>query len=159
MYFYSFEGIEDLPDIGDWPKWWRPVTSLYAAEIAINHLYFPKLGRQHGSTAIDHPADSTSSIWDAWQIHCLHDPGYFAKFKHRDELREFLSVSQAQRIETKTNITVTQIILNDLIREYNLLQVNNENFGVQDIRKVTVRDYARALAWQKAYSGTGAINS
>ncbi|CAF1559470.1 unnamed protein product, partial [Rotaria sordida] len=46
--------IEDLPDIGEWPKWWRDVTSLYAAEIAINHIYSSTLGHQHQSNALDH---------------------------------------------------------------------------------------------------------
>jgi hypothetical protein len=147
-----------LPDEGDWPKWWRAVTSLYAADIAINHFYFSKLGRQHGSPAIDHPSFSTSSIWDAWHIHCLHNNDYFSKFSHHNELRSFLSVSQAERIEKKLNVTVTQTILNDLMTEYRLLEVNSGNFGIENIGKVSVRDYARALAWQKAYSGTGAIN-
>ena len=147
-----------MPDIGDWPKWWRLVTSLYAADIAINHFYFPKLGSQHGSTAIDHSADSTESVWDAWHIHCFHNPDYFSKFSHRDELRQFLSVPQTERIETKTNITVTQTILKDLIAEYDILRANDGNFDIKRIRKVTARDYVMALAWQKAYSGTGAIN-
>ncbi|CAF4154988.1 unnamed protein product, partial [Rotaria magnacalcarata] len=30
--FGIYYSIENLPAIGEWPKWWRGVTSLYAAE-------------------------------------------------------------------------------------------------------------------------------
>jgi hypothetical protein len=154
----NVSGIEDLPDIGSWPKWWRGVTSLYAADIAINHLYYPKLGHEHESSAIDHSAESGSSVWNAWQIHCLHNPGNFAKFRHRDELREFLKQSQRRRIEIMSNITVTQNVLKELIDEFHTIQKNTGEITDKFNGRVAVNNYAAALAWQKAYSALGAIN-
>ncbi len=134
------------------------MTSLYAAEIAINHLYFPKLGHQHESTAIDHSADSTSSIWQAWHIHCLHNPTEFAKFNHRDRLRDFLGFPQSKRIEVMRKTSVTQTILKNVIDEFHHVEDQSGRIDEKTIGKVTVRDYVTALAWQKAYSAVGAIN-
>ncbi|CAF2908976.1 unnamed protein product [Rotaria sp. Silwood2] len=147
-------GIQDLPDIGTWPKWWRDVTSLYAGEIAINHIYSSTLGHQHESNAIDHPSFSTDSVWDAWHIHCLHNDEYFSKFRHRDELQEFVHRRQENRIKEMVNVSSTDMVLAEVLKEYEKIQINNE------IPKgsTTVRDYVRALAWRKAYSATGAID-
>ncbi|CAF1212120.1 unnamed protein product [Adineta steineri] len=147
-------GLEKLPAIGEWPKWWRGVTSLYAADIGINHLYFSSLGHQHESSAIDHPGFSTLSIWDAWHIHCLHNSEEFSKFNHRTQLSQFLDLNQAIRINKMSNITYTQNILKEVINEFHLIQKNNGKIS----GKITVRDYVTALAWQKAHAATGAIN-
>jgi len=127
---------------------------LYAAEIGINDYYFGKLGRQHGTSALDHSADSGSSVWNAWHIHCLHNPGEFAKFKHRDDLRAFLRIPQWTRNEQKLNAAATQNVLREVFKEYQQIQMNNGKIT----GKVAVKDYVTALAWQKAYAGTGAIN-
>ncbi|CAF1453311.1 unnamed protein product [Adineta steineri] len=150
----NVSGLEKLPANGEWPFWWRGVTSLYAAEIAINHLYFPSLGHQHESTALDHRGYSTASLWNAWHIHCLHDPNEFSKFKHRDRLREYLKLEQRIRINKMSNNTFTQNVLKQIIHEFRLIQKNNGKIS----GKVTVRDYISALAWQKAYAAIGAIN-
>lgn len=34
----KWPGMENMPNVGQWPEWWRGVTSLYAAELAVNHL-------------------------------------------------------------------------------------------------------------------------
>jgi len=127
---------------------------LYAAEIAINHLYSSKLSHQHGTRALDHPADSGSSVWNAWHIHCLHNPTEFSKFKHRDRLRIFLNQSPKERIKKMQDITVTQTVLEKVFNEF--LQIQNNNGKITG--KISVRDYVTALAWQKAYSATGAID-
>ncbi|CAF1423170.1 unnamed protein product [Rotaria sp. Silwood1] len=152
LHFYL--GIEDLPDIGDWPKWWRGVTSLYAAEIAINHIYSSTLSHEHESNALDHPSYSADSIWDAWHIHCLHNNEYFAKFGHQDELKEFLQRQREDRIKNMINTTWTDMVLVEVLNEYEEIQMNNEILK----GKITVRDYVRALAWRKAYSAAGAVN-
>ncbi|CAF3391802.1 unnamed protein product [Rotaria sp. Silwood1] len=147
-------GIENLPDIGEWPKWWRGVTSLYAAEIAINHIYSSTLSHEHESSAIDHPSYSTDSIWNAWHIHCLHNEEYFSKFGHQDELKEFLQRQRENRIQKMVNTTWTDMVLVEVLNEYEKIQMNNKI----PIGNITVRDYVRALAWRKAYSAAGAIN-
>ncbi|CAF0865782.1 unnamed protein product [Rotaria sp. Silwood1] len=147
-------GLEDLPTIGEWPKWWRGVTSLYAAEIAINHIYSSTLGHQHESSVLDHPADSQSSLWNAWHIHCLHNPTYFSKFRHRDDLYYFLRYSQARRIRIIKNYYSVELIVRRLINQFEAMYTRNET--VQE--KITVRDYVTVLAWRKAYAATGAIN-
>ncbi len=132
---------------------------MYAAEIAINHVYYSTLGHEHESSAIDHSADSGSSVWNAWHIHCLHNPGKFAKFRHRDELREFLGQKQEKRIAVMSNITFTQNILKEIINEFHTIQKdNNGEINDKFKGKVAVNDYAEALAWQKAYSAIGALN-
>ncbi|CAF3703427.1 unnamed protein product [Rotaria sp. Silwood1] len=150
----DFLGLEDLPTIGEWPKWWRGVTSLYAAEIAINHIYSSTLGHQHESSVLDHPADSQSSLWNAWHIHCLHNPTYFSKFRHRDDLYYFLRYSQARRIRIIKNYYSVELIVRRLINQFEAMYTRNET--VQE--KITVRDYVTVLAWRKAYAATGAIN-
>ncbi|CAF1590644.1 unnamed protein product [Rotaria magnacalcarata] len=147
-------GIENLPAIGEWPKWWRGVTSLYAAEIAINHIYSSTLGRQHQSPAIDTPSFAESSIWGAWHIHCLHNEDYFSKFKHRDELYNFLLSEPADRIQQILNVTSRDKILFQSLREFETIKVN---YNIKE-SNVSVRDYVTALAWKKSYSATGAIN-
>ncbi|CAF0979232.1 unnamed protein product [Rotaria sp. Silwood1] len=147
-------GIEDLSDNGEWPKWWRDITSLYAAEIAINHIYSSTLGHQHESNALDHPSFSKDSVWNVWHIHCLHNDDYFSKFKHRDELQEFLKHSQEDRIKEIVNTSSRDMLLFEVLNEYEKMQTND---GIPN-GKTTIRDYVRALAWRKAYSAVGAIN-
>ncbi len=154
MFLFINLGIATLPDIGEWPKWWRGVTSLYAGEIAINHIYSSSLGHQHESNALDVPGFSKKSIWNAWHIHCLHNEDEFSKFKHRDRLNLFLDEPKEKRIIKMSDNTLTQNILKEVINEFNLIQKNNG----QMTGKITVRDYVTALAWQKAYAATGAIN-
>jgi len=148
------QGLEDIPNEGEWPKWWFGVISLYAADIAINHFYFYQLTSQHGTEALDHAADSTSSIWSAWQIHCLHNPQPFSKFEHRDHLNAFLNKTSEEQTEMAKNIEQTQLILTKTIDEYHQFDQRKRQFT----GTVTVRDYVTALAWQKAYSATGAIS-
>ncbi|CAF4682141.1 unnamed protein product [Rotaria sp. Silwood1] len=151
---HQVPGIEDLSDNGEWPKWWRDITSLYAAEIAINHIYSSTLGHQHESNALDHPSFSKDSVWNVWHIHCLHNDDYFSKFKHRDELQEFLKHSQEDRIKEIVNTSSRDMLLFEVLNEYEKMQTND---GIPN-GKTTVRDYVRALAWRKAYSAVGAIN-
>ena len=148
-----FLGIEDLPPIGEWPKWWRPVILLYAGEIAINHYYSSSLGHQHESDALDHPSYSGSSIWDAWSIHCLQNEDEFAKFKHRDRLKVFVKKDRDKRMNQILNISYTEI-LQRVISEFRFIEINN----VQVSGKISVRNYVKALAWQKAYAATSAID-
>ena len=147
-------GIEDLPEIGAWPKWWRGVTSLYAGEIAINHIYSSSLGHQHGSTALDHPAHSQETIWNAWHIHCFHNGEEFSKFEHRNELRDYLGHVQNIRMKRMLNMKPTQNVLQKIIDEFYRMKDSYEKIT----GNVTVQDYANALAWQKAHSAVGAVN-
>ena len=148
------EGIEDLPDQGEWPKWWRGVISLYAAEIAINHFYFHKITREHGTIALDHPSFSNTSMWLSWHIHSLHNPERFSKFKHRNELNDFLDQMPEERIAKMISLQNTQAVFKNISKEYDHFRKKKARLG----GTVTVRDYVTALAWQKAYSATGAIN-
>lgn len=130
------------------------MTSLYAGEIAINHIYSSTLDRQHQSPVIDVPSASEDSIWKAWHIHCLHNPEYFAKFRHRDELREFLKNSQNDRIQQMVKAISNSTALFKVVKEFKKIKIDYDITS----GKVTVRDYVRALAWRKAYAATGAIN-
>ncbi|UJR32604.1 hypothetical protein I4U23_020064 [Adineta vaga] len=151
---HHIPGIEDLPEIGEWPKWWRGVTSLYAAEIAINHIYSSTLDHRHEASVLDHPSDSQQSLWNTWHIHCLHNPSYFAKFRHRDDLYRFLRRSQNKRIQVISDYYSAEVIFKKIIEEFNYIHIRNGSIGGD----VTIRDYATVLAWRKAYAATGAIN-
>ncbi len=154
IFIKLFSGIEDLPPIGEWPKWWRPVISLYAGEIAINHYYSSTLGHQHESDALDHPSFSKDSIWNAWSIHCLHNEDEFSKFKHRDRLKTFVNEGRYGQIGKLPEVSSTQKVLQEVINEHHSIQNNNGKIT----GKIAVKDYVTALAWQKAHAAIGAIN-
>ncbi|SPQ98043.1 unnamed protein product (mitochondrion) [Plasmodiophora brassicae] len=64
-----------------WPKWWRGVTSMYAGELAVNHLLDDD---EHDSNPSQIDADSTSKDPTAgvYHIHCWQGitfPRYFSK--------------------------------------------------------------------------------
>jgi hypothetical protein len=62
-------------DPGEWPGWYKGVSLLYAAEIAINHLA-PDAEK---SNALDFYSTSRNSIQDHPHIHCWHTDDKFSK--------------------------------------------------------------------------------
>ena len=62
-------------DPGQWPGWYKGVSLLYAAEIAINHLA-PDAKK---STALDYYSTSRSSVQGHPHIHCWHTDDKFSK--------------------------------------------------------------------------------
>jgi cyanophycin synthetase len=62
-------------DEGEWPSWYRGVSSLYAGEIAVNHCA-PNAER---SDLLDASSASGESIMDYPHIHCWHTDDKFSK--------------------------------------------------------------------------------
>jgi len=60
---------------GAWPGWYRGVSTLYASEIAINHLA-PEAVK---SNALDFYSTSTNSVHEHPHIHCWHTDEKFSK--------------------------------------------------------------------------------
>lgn len=53
------------------------------------------------------------------------------------------------------NLTLTRNVLEGVIKEFHQIQDTNNG---KITGKIAVRQYVMALAWQKAYTATGAIN-
>lgn len=71
-------------DWGEWPGWYRGVTTMYAAEIAANENYWNMLHRGRERILdvecdLDRPIDAMT-----FHIHAVHTSNYFSKFKLRE---------------------------------------------------------------------------
>ncbi|MGL4798774.1 MAG: DUF7164 domain-containing protein, partial [Cellulosilyticaceae bacterium] len=62
----------------DWPSWFKGVTSMYASEIAVNHLV-PEI--HIDPSRLDCSSTLTESIHLHPHIHCWHTNELFSKFK------------------------------------------------------------------------------
>lgn len=75
---------KDPKNWGEWPGWFRGVTTMYAAEIAANENYWNMLYNGYErildiSCSDNYPIDSMT-----FHIHAVHSSNYFSKFKLRD---------------------------------------------------------------------------
>ncbi|MGL4344233.1 MAG: DUF7164 domain-containing protein [Cellulosilyticaceae bacterium] len=68
---------EFLTNEGQWPGWFRGVTSMYATEIAVNHLVDNLV---IDANKLDFRSDSHQPISDHPHIHCWHTHNTFSKF-------------------------------------------------------------------------------
>ncbi|OZM56965.1 hypothetical protein CIB95_09345 [Lottiidibacillus patelloidae] len=64
---------------GTWPGWYKGVSSMYALEIATNHL-LENISTDHHS--LDFPSTSVNSIHKNPHIHCWHTDQVFSKFAY-----------------------------------------------------------------------------
>jgi hypothetical protein len=64
---------------GEWPEWFEGVSSMYATEIAINHLV-PNL-KLDTKLQLDGHSTSLGSVDDHPHIHCWHTNERFSKFE------------------------------------------------------------------------------
>ncbi len=63
---------------GQWPGWYRGVATMYACEIAANHLVDRII---KNGNVVDHGSASSESIHDHPHIHCWHTDNMFSKFQ------------------------------------------------------------------------------
>lgn len=126
-------GQEDWSEDGKWPDWWRGVVSLYAAELAINHL-LPDLKPTHVTDEIDHGSHEETPIANVVHVHASHDGLPFSKFDFHDSLTKLLTANSAQQRRT---------------------DFAKEPLAVTD--DMQVRQYAHALT-QRAVRSTSAIS-
>ena len=61
---------------GSWPDWYREVATMYATEIAINHLVGELVTT---SSQLDAYSTSSNSVTDYAHVHCWHTHGWFTK--------------------------------------------------------------------------------
>jgi hypothetical protein len=90
QYFLHHEFSEE----GKWPEWYAPVTTLYAGEIALNHLEF----RVSKCDKLDAPSTSDNPVSDVYSIHCWHTDKFFNKFRYADG--EYDTLPTPERIES-----------------------------------------------------------
>lgn len=70
---------EEFPDgEGQWPGWYKGVTTMYAAEIAVNHLVDQVI---KDGIKIDFGSSSSNLIHNHPHIHCWHTDSMFSKFQ------------------------------------------------------------------------------
>lgn len=69
---------EFIENPGAWPGWYRGVSSMYATEIALNHL-IPCLAGP--SPKLDYYSTSTELVSQYPHIHCWHTEEMFSKFQ------------------------------------------------------------------------------
>ena len=110
---------------GEWPTWWRPVSSLYGAELSLNHLVENFSVSHKGE--MDTPSCSEKLIWETPHIHCWHDDCEFQKF-------EFIK-NLANLIDGKNSI------------HGNVAHRIIENSYEKDIRNMTIKQYSTYIAW------------
>ncbi|KAL1285662.1 Threonine--tRNA ligase [Trichinella pseudospiralis] len=66
---------------GQWPEWWKPVSSMYAQELALNHLIKNFTTHFIQKDLLDVESCRESSIFNHLHIHTWHDDCEFQKFK------------------------------------------------------------------------------
>lgn len=66
-------------EAGAWPDWYRGVTSMYAGEIAVNHVV-PEAMLEERPDLLDYGSTSAESVMVAPHIHCWHTDETFSKF-------------------------------------------------------------------------------
>lgn len=70
-----------IKNCGKWPSLWYGVTSMYAGEIAVNHL-INDINKEQ--TTIDYISCSKELLSNQIHIHCYHMEDDFSKFKFRN---------------------------------------------------------------------------
>jgi hypothetical protein len=83
----------EFSEEGEWPEWYAPVTTMYAGEIALNHLDF----RVSICDKLDVSSTSDNSLSDVYSIHCWHTDEFFSK--HRYANGEYDALPTPGRIE------------------------------------------------------------
>ncbi|VDO98313.1 unnamed protein product [Soboliphyme baturini] len=79
---------------GDWPSWWRPVSTMYAQELALNHMV-DDLSKSHiKRDLIDVESCRRTSILLHPHIHTWHSDCEFSKFTFLDPLVFNVSIEE-----------------------------------------------------------------
>ena len=80
----------ETPGVGSWPQWWKPVSSLYGSDLAIQHL-FANLTEElnHPQLTFDTHSSRRASFMQAKHIHAFHSLHKFNKFAFYNNLKTF----------------------------------------------------------------------
>lgn len=83
--------VEFKADPGAWPDWYRGVSSMYATEVALNHLV---AGLDGPNRMLDYYSTSTDPVETAPHIHCWHTNEPFSKFIFEAGLYDHMDIPQ-----------------------------------------------------------------
>ena len=72
--------MDKTPGKGTWPHWWRPVSSMYGADLAIQHLFPDLTDVNHQKLLLDAHSSDLRSISETKHIHAFHTTTKFHKF-------------------------------------------------------------------------------
>jgi len=111
---------------GEWIRWWRPVSLLYGAELAINHL-IDNLSQDYKKN-YDTPSCSDDDYLTTPHIHCWHNDCEFQKFKFMDQLN--IAIQSRDNLPGKI---VHKIIQNSYLKK--------------NLDKMTIAEYSTYIAW------------
>lgn len=75
--------------IFNWPNWTYGVSSMYASEIAVNHVVKDRLKL---TNRLDQHSDSLNSTDSCYHVHCWHTDNMFSKFAWMDGLYDGTNV-------------------------------------------------------------------
>ena len=134
-YMFLNEFKHDNPEIskyfkvnkndGEWPYWWRPVSSMYGGELAVNHVIDGISQNNRGR--FDTSSCETRSIWSTVHVHCWHSDCEFQKFRFTKYLGMIINSQNG----------IPGPILHLLV----------ENMYSKDVTNMTIRDFATHTAW------------
>jgi hypothetical protein len=91
----------DFPTEGQWPDWYKGVSSMYASELAVNHLI------DKNNIIISDKFDSSSTDNRNWKdtgvyhIHCWHTDDLYSKFKNIN--KTYIDIDSEKLDINKTN--------------------------------------------------------
>ena len=86
---------DKVPGKGTWPQWWRPVSSMYGGDLAIQDL-FDNLTEEtnHQKLVLDAHSSSKRTFLEANHIHAFHTGKKFNKFKLYNSIANFCKSGQ-----------------------------------------------------------------
>lgn len=86
---YIFK-YEFLGDEGKWPSWYKGVTTMYASEIAVNHLVEELIIDEN---KLDYSSAHEDFIKEHPHIHCWHTDKRFSKFMFESEKYDNIDIN------------------------------------------------------------------
>ena len=110
---------------GEWIRWWRPVSSMYGGELAVNDA-LPDISLANKGK-FDASSCSTESIWKTNHIHCWHNPCHFSKFEFDNFMHHLLNKGEK--------------LSNELTRELVKSTVH------KDVRSMSIQEYSSYIAY------------
>lgn len=128
---------------GEWPKWWRGVTSLYASNLAINHLV-DNLNESFVTKDIDYATLEHAPVMQHVHMHAIQGEGGFNKFRFRDELLQ-LDQASTSHMTFRKMIGHFEAMTDELIQDWEQGRYNHTEI-YSDASKYTMWLAARGVS-------------
>ena len=110
---------------GEWVRWWRPVSSMYGAELALNDMIDNFSADYKGE--LDTPSCKKENVWTTPHIHCWHSDCEFQKFK-------FIRYLQ---IAINSQESLSGEIVNRILK----------NVYTRNVQNMSIVEYSTYIAW------------